>query len=209
MLSEGAAGYFGLRLTTIAATPDRRRRRPVGGGGVRPQLHHFNAGTLVTGLEYTAGAELDTFLPRLATATYRGVRAFAKTGADMRASAVSEYQGLESSTVSRDAQAGLPSLKRATESAPVPGRGGGVDYDQIMNRHRESDDETEILNNTPKQSLSDASSSDEPNPDPRARRWKDTLSDSYPNPTGASRGSVASGSAQDEQMLTLLDENLD
>ena len=65
VLSEGAAGYFGLRLTTITAL------QSVGGAGqsalaaVDRSFNHFNAGTFVTGLEYTAGAELDTFLPRL------------------------------------------------------------------------------------------------------------------------------------------------
>ena len=66
VVSEGAAGYFGLRLTTIAVT------QTVGGAGQSAvaafdrSFGHFNAGTFVTGLEYTAGAELDTFLPRLA-----------------------------------------------------------------------------------------------------------------------------------------------
>jgi len=68
VLSEGAAGYFGLRLTTITAL------QSVGGAGqsalaaVDRSFSHFNAGTFVTGLEYTAGAELDTFLPRLVRA---------------------------------------------------------------------------------------------------------------------------------------------
>ena len=64
VVSEGAAGYFGLRLTTIAVT------QTVGGAGqsavaaVDRSFKHFNAGTFVTGLEYTAGAELDTFIGR-------------------------------------------------------------------------------------------------------------------------------------------------
>ena len=75
VLSEGAAGYFGLRLTTITAL------QSVGGAGqsavaaVDRSFKHFNAGTFVTGLEYTAGAELDTFLPRLVRASRPSLRA--------------------------------------------------------------------------------------------------------------------------------------
>jgi len=77
VLSEVAAGYFGLRLTTVAAT------QTLGGAGqsalaaVDRSFKHFNAGTFVTGLEYTAGAELDTFIGRavrLARASGRAVR---------------------------------------------------------------------------------------------------------------------------------------
>ena len=75
VVSEGAASYFGLRLTTIAAT------QTVGGAGQSTlaafdrSFSHFNAGTFVTGLEYTAGAELDTFLPRLVRASRPALRA--------------------------------------------------------------------------------------------------------------------------------------
>ena len=102
VVSEGAAGYFGLRLTTITAL------QSVGGAGqsalaaVDRSFNHFNAGTFVTGLEYTAGAEFDTFLPRLVRAAERASRAARRGLGGGRGPARRRGRGPPPSAASRD-----------------------------------------------------------------------------------------------------------
>ena len=124
VVSEGAAGYFGLRLTTITAL------QSVGGAGQSTlaafdrSFSHFNAGTFVTGLEYTAGAELDTFLPRLVRAARNR---FGRTAAATTTEAAADESQYVSGTSTRTHSGGsgprdiVPpanSLERGSDHAP-------------------------------------------------------------------------------------------
>ena len=66
VLSEGLAYHFEWGLVSTVAPQIVGGVSQSAAAAVDRSFKHFNSGTFVTGLEYTAGAELDTLLPRAA-----------------------------------------------------------------------------------------------------------------------------------------------